>query len=57
MFKNTAADLSILIGWGAAVVIMASGVLLAVIALALYPIKAVRALEKRAAHESKNSLV
>lgn len=42
------------VGRGAAAVIMTSGVLLGIIALAIYPIKAVRELEKGANHESKN---
>ena len=46
--------LQIGVGRGAAAVIMVSGVLLAVIALGLYPIKAVRELEKGVPHESKN---
>lgn len=46
--------LGIGVGRGAAAVIMASGVLLGVIALGICPIKAVRELEKGAHHESKN---
>ena len=46
--------LQIGVGRGTAAVIMASGVLLAVIALGIYPIKAVRELEKGVHHESKN---
>ena len=46
--------LQIGVGRGAAAVIMASGVLLGVIALAIYPIKAVRELEKGVPHEDKN---
>ena len=46
--------LQIGVGRGAAAVIMASGVQLGVIALGIYPIKAVRELEKGAHHESKN---
>lgn len=47
-------QLGIGVGRGAAAVIMTSGVLLGIIALAIYPIKAVRELEKGANHESKN---
>ena len=46
--------LQIGVGRGAAAVIMASGVLLSVIALGINPIKAVRELEKGVHHESKN---
>ena len=46
--------LQIGVGRGAAAVIMASGVLLSVIALGIYPIRAVRELEKGVYHESKN---
>ena len=42
------------VGRGAAAVIMASGVLLGVITLAIYPIKAVRGLENGAHHENKD---
>ena len=48
--------LQIGVGRGAAAVIMASGVLLGVIALVLYPIKAVRELEEGVPHEDKNSV-
>lgn len=48
--------LQIGVGRGAAAVIMVSGMLLGVIALALYPIKAVRELEKGVPHEDKNSV-
>ena len=46
--------LQIGVGRGAAAVIMASGVLLGMIALGIYHIKAVRELEKGAHRESKN---
>lgn len=48
--------LQIGVGRGAAAVIMVSGMLLGVIALTLYPIKAVRELEKGVPHEDKNSV-
>lgn len=48
--------LQIGVGRGAAAVIMVSGMLLGVIALALYPIKAVRELEEGVPHEDKNSV-
>lgn len=48
--------LEIGVGRGSAAVIMASGGMLAVIALAIYPIKAVRELEKGVHHERKNSV-
>lgn len=48
--------LQIGVGRGAAAVIMVSGMLLGVIALTLYPIKAVRELEKEVPHEDKNSV-
>ncbi|MBO5169187.1 MAG: MFS transporter [Oscillospiraceae bacterium] len=47
-------QLGIGVGRGAAAVIMVSGVLLGIIALGIYPIKAVRELEKGVHHESKN---
>ncbi len=47
--------LQIGVGRGAATVIMASGVLLGVIALVIYPIKAVRELESRASNTSERS--
>ena len=49
-------QLGIGVGRGAAVVIMASGVLLAVMALAVYPIKAVRQLEKGEVYAGKNDV-
>ena len=49
------AGLQIGVGRGAAVVIIASGVLLAVIALAMYPIKAVRELENGTSNASERS--
>ena len=49
-------QLGIGVGRGAAVVIMASGVLLAVMALAVYPIKAVRQLEKGEVYAGKNGV-
>lgn len=48
--------LQIGVGRGDAAVIMVSGMLLGVIALTLYPIKAVRELEKGVPHEDKNSV-
>ena len=47
-------QLGIGVGRGAAAVIMVSGVLLGIIALGIYPIKAVRELEKGVHHEGKN---
>ena len=47
-------QLGIGVGRGAAVVIMASGLLLAVMALVVYPIKAVRQLEKGEPYAGKN---
>lgn len=47
--------LQIGVGRGAAAVIMASGVLLAIIALAIYPIKAVRELENGTSNVSERS--
>lgn len=48
--------LGIGVGRGAAAVIITSGVLLGIMALMVYPIKAVRELEKGAHHGSKNSV-